>query len=71
MAFNQNRTKRIVNICPIEVILVSIESLLSVEFQYKKICVATSAKKEFEACEKNLEIHCVTFWDGAHLVPIL
>ena len=41
-----------VNICPIELIFVSIESWVDVEFKYEKISVA---QKEFSACEKIVE----------------
>ena len=40
-----------VNICPIELIFVSIESRVNVEFKYEKISVAQITRKEFSDCE--------------------
>ena len=44
-----------VNICPIELIFVSIESRVNVEFKYEKISVAQITRKEFSDCEKIVE----------------
>ena len=50
-----SKTRISVNICPIELIIVSIESWVNVEFKYEKISVAQITRKEFSACEKIVE----------------